>query len=1561
MAITLFPNAQHITLTEDDKANPHKSPYENYTGIVFDTDKNEFKIITGKFRDKKDMYEKMTKEDKYLRRAYESKIWDWIQDNAETPVDGYLMLSTAVSKWLNNNVLSKYYKKLLHDLPYINREGRKGDPQTMGTKASFESTKETEEDKMLNEAIMNEAERDFETDIKNQIKQDVNDGLMSKHKIDIYPNYKDGSIAKKPVLSFPNTYLYNDLYDGTWSKSLNTGTEKSENSAIRDNAYRVWNPDLFRELYVDKQNYENGKLNSNLHKDQADDVTVIVDDNFSDPIKLSKRLISTKISEFINNYQKQGKTDWMPYKNYRTGHSVKTNVIQGIEQGKYDPSMQTRIDNLTGANASLKIKNFNDNAEKILKNEIIDLKQKAKDKKIPETDNKELFKLKCMLTYNKLSKMISEISTTKGTSIAEKEAALEPLLKKRNQVLEDYRNSLVQNNNFNREQNMLDMAHDATKPINYSNIVHNSAAGDQFIGQIDAQNRSNEQLINKYMTAMFHGNLDLADRIERLYGKDNLKKYLVYGYNKAKRENNIDLADKIKSLYKKEPKDYTDAELKISQRIARRYWEARKKQERKLPNTMAQQISIPEPLKRINDKIIDKYNLTTTKLYPGDNRINFDKIRTLAYQNLGDKTGLEPAERTEYFANHLDEYENELENAIKKVEKEGPKKDISKEIKSPEERLEKAIEDYKNYKNKDLYNKSSESKKFEDHLNFIIKGFDAKKEIEELRKEFLKKYGNDDEFFNILKKNGLLFSDLEEAQVNDGATALMQQTDQMAKNLQQNAMLYEDNTHSELNSELFEDEKLKDDIRDALIKIADTFKEKLKLSFEPVDIYFTGSEANYNYNENSDIDLHLVYDFENAGISAEILNKYFQSAKRIFNDEHKILIKGIPVEVGVENLAEPLTTSGVYSLISNDWVIKPQYANVEIEEPEEAISNEVRNIIEDAISSQDQNEIGDMIKLVWDMRKKGLEEEGEFGPRNTLFKTLRNDGILARLKDAYYASESRDLSLESIMKEDYFGDKDEIFTIEDDLINKPEQEIYDGLMDHYKGNEKEALAKLEDVLKTCDDGYKDKLNGVIQRIKENTNFENKCKRIIEAFFDSDKKANDIDNKIDIKMTPSSYLDHINDIAEVKEMLNLCYNGIHPNIKYKRPPLRYTDKNGKKRKFVLLGIGLDSPTVKCQEINVGETQDGFYKILYGEKFDMPVQEFRNAIESPENMKWIDKVVGNEGNLEDVIEKIKYKAEQFANSYNNWYDTYKDIYDLDDYSKKARLDIYKDIVKRHQRPDYVFKKYRKIDDWRNKLPKEESTLDEAEKLEYVKAGSTRGGWVNDVLDSYGIDHKFTQTPFAVEPPKIKTAKLLGALAPKKKWYIIKGIEEGKDPKIAYIQQVTEEGESVSDKTVKPVPISWIQDQMAISAKGDQDNSPENTLWRAGEQIFNPQGKNRLGRTNKAGEWWTLQPEDIEMALQIVEEEKTAELAAKKAKYPNIRFLNEFENLIQIYRTDPYSDLIKKALKEFDPDNERCIKRFNTSSGPRYAIWLPAADGMAYPPEYGLRNPYENLMKQ
>ena len=86
--------------------------------------------------------------------------------------------------------------------------------------------------------------------------------------------------------------------------------------------------------------------------------------------------------------------------------------------------------------------------------------------------------------------------------------------------------------------------------------------------------------------------------------------------------------------------------------------------------------------------------------------------------------------------------------------------------------------------------------------------------------------------------------------------------------------------HSNLNNKIWNGFKLKEKVHDALYKIADVFTRSLEVpDLELEDVVITGSLCNYNYNKNSDIDLHLVVDFEKLGISPEdFVQKYFNVA-----------------------------------------------------------------------------------------------------------------------------------------------------------------------------------------------------------------------------------------------------------------------------------------------------------------------------------------------------------------------------------------------------------------------------------------------------------------------------------------------------------------------------------------------------------------------------------------------------------------------------------------------------------------------------------------------------------
>lgn len=73
------------------------------------------------------------------------------------------------------------------------------------------------------------------------------------------------------------------------------------------------------------------------------------------------------------------------------------------------------------------------------------------------------------------------------------------------------------------------------------------------------------------------------------------------------------------------------------------------------------------------------------------------------------------------------------------------------------------------------------------------------------------------------------------------------------------------------------DEKLKPEVREVLLKNAKRFiefsdVENLKYN----DVILTGSMANYNYNENSDLDVHIILDFNQISENKDFVGDFFK-------------------------------------------------------------------------------------------------------------------------------------------------------------------------------------------------------------------------------------------------------------------------------------------------------------------------------------------------------------------------------------------------------------------------------------------------------------------------------------------------------------------------------------------------------------------------------------------------------------------------------------------------------------------------------------------------------------
>jgi len=213
----------------------------------------------------------------------------------------------------------------------------------------------------------------------------------------------------------------------------------------------------------------------------------------------------------------------------------------------------------------------------------------------------------------------------------------------------------------------------------------------------------------------------------------------------------------------------------------------------------------------------------------------------------------------------------------------------------------------------------------------------------------------------------------------------------------------------ELNPELWdENKKLRDEVRERLLDIAEKFmKPTLGADAIIKDITFTGSLANYNYSDLSDIDLHIIIDFADINKDKEMVRKYFNAVKALWNSLHDIRIKGFEVEAYVQGADEPHTSTGVYSVQDDNWLKEPTQTEAEIDE--DSISNKSDSLIdqiEQALKLMEKDSTKEaferaesLMEKIKKLRKAGLETNGEYSVENLAFKTLRNTGYLKKLSD----------------------------------------------------------------------------------------------------------------------------------------------------------------------------------------------------------------------------------------------------------------------------------------------------------------------------------------------------------------------------------------------------------------------------------------------------------------------------------------------------------------------------------------------------------------------------------
>ncbi len=220
--------------------------------------------------------------------------------------------------------------------------------------------------------------------------------------------------------------------------------------------------------------------------------------------------------------------------------------------------------------------------------------------------------------------------------------------------------------------------------------------------------------------------------------------------------------------------------------------------------------------------------------------------------------------------------------------------------------------------------------------------------------------------------------------------------------------------HTSLNPKLWNGDELKSDVRLKLLEQAREFIKTWDLERVPLrDIVITGSQTNLTYTDASDVDLHIIVNMDQIYGGGELVKNFLDAKKRIWNKTYDIELFGIPVEVYVEDDDETVR-GNKYSLITNEWLVREPLTDTQYDDRSvRAKYGYLSRYLERAISRADSSD--DMVRIMRKLkqyRQAGLDAHGEFSTENLVFKTLRNNGWLERIKDREISLTNKKLSLD---------------------------------------------------------------------------------------------------------------------------------------------------------------------------------------------------------------------------------------------------------------------------------------------------------------------------------------------------------------------------------------------------------------------------------------------------------------------------------------------------------------------------------------------------------------------
>ena len=223
----------------------------------------------------------------------------------------------------------------------------------------------------------------------------------------------------------------------------------------------------------------------------------------------------------------------------------------------------------------------------------------------------------------------------------------------------------------------------------------------------------------------------------------------------------------------------------------------------------------------------------------------------------------------------------------------------------------------------------------------------------------------------------------------------------------------------DLNQRIWQDLRMDPKVRARCLKIVDEFLDSFDIEVEFEDIILTGSIASYHWNDKSDIDLHVMIDYDKIDENDDLLKELFNLKRLQWNKSHEIMIRGHEVELYMQDVNEDHYSLGEFSVFFNKWIKKPSLedSNIDfglVEKKADQFAEEIDEVgrLNDKAEYREAYKLAKRIaKRLKKARATALEKDGVMSTLNLVFKALRNADYIAKLMSLKSGSYDKMMSM----------------------------------------------------------------------------------------------------------------------------------------------------------------------------------------------------------------------------------------------------------------------------------------------------------------------------------------------------------------------------------------------------------------------------------------------------------------------------------------------------------------------------------------------------------------------